>query len=91
MDEEKLSKIKDTIEASQAWPGVYMFKFIVPSENSKIALVEAIFSSDTAEIRMSVSKNGNYTSITAKELMIDANQVMEYYRKASEIEGLIAL
>jgi hypothetical protein len=68
-----------------------MFKFIVPTDNEKIARVQALFNSETSEIRLQVSKKGNYTSITARELMMDPDQVLAYYRKASAIDGLIAL
>ncbi len=91
MDEKDLNRIRETLGASQSWPGVYMFKFIVPSDNEKIAKVEALFNAETSEIRRSESKNGKYTSITAKELMLNPDKVLECYQKASEIEGLIAL
>jgi putative lipoic acid-binding regulatory protein len=91
MNEADFERIKAQLNASHEWPGVYMFKFIVPADNEKIARVEALFNSHTAEVRIRPSKNGNYISITARELMMSAEQVLACYEKASHIEGLIAL
>jgi uncharacterized protein len=72
------------------WPSVYMFKFIFKSSNRTYALVHQLF---TDEFRFSdkPSAKGKYTSVTVKELMISADEVIERYRKALEIEGVIAL
>ncbi|HKL02369.1 MAG TPA: DUF493 family protein [Cryomorphaceae bacterium] len=91
MNEGELQRIKVALDANHNWPSVYMFKFIVPSDNEKIAKVEALFNSNTAELKMSQSKKGNYTSITAKEVMTNSEKVLECYREASKIEGLMAL
>lgn len=91
MNEVDLQRIKQTLDAHHNWPSVYMFKFIVPSDNEKIAKVEALFNSNTAELKMSQSKKGNYTSITAKEVMTNSDKVLDCYREAAKIEGLMAL
>jgi uncharacterized protein len=91
MEEDKLKKLIETLDSNHSWPSVYMFKFIIPSDNSKIARLEAIFNTEIAEIRSRESANGKYTSITVKELMLNAQGVLEYYRLAAQIEGLIAL
>lgn len=91
MDDSNIERIRKALDDYHEWPTVFMFKFIVPSDNEKIAQVEALFNSKTAEIRLRPSKNGNYMSITAKEAMLSADKVMETYEKASKIEGLIAL
>ena len=91
MTDSDFDRIKKSLDALHDWPTVYMFKFIVPSDNKKIALVEALFDSDTAQIRRKQSAKGNYTSLTVREVMTDADTVLDRYKKASEIEGLIAL
>ena len=83
--------MKASLDQNHEWPSIYMFKFIVPSDNEKIAQVEALFNTDTAELKMNQSKNGKYTSITAKEVMTSADEVLECYSKAKNIEGLISL
>lgn len=91
MDPERIERLKASLNANHDWPSLYMFKFIVPSDNERIAQVEALFNAKTAEIKLNSSKKGNYTSITAKEIMLSAEKVLETYQKASKIEGLMAL
>lgn len=71
------------------WPQVYMFKFIVPADNKRIALVESKFS-DESVITKKESANGKYISITIKEVMLSADSIIEKYREMEGIEGLMA-
>lgn len=89
MAELNFDELKKKLE-KQSWPMVYMFKFIVPSDNQKIALVEGLFEDD-AEISMQPSSKGKYTSITARQVMLTAGHVIEIYEKAATIEGIISL
>ena len=82
-----IEKLEDGFE----WPRVYLFKFIVPSDNKKIAEVESLFNSKEAQISMRTSKKGNYVSVTAKEMMMSADKVIERYKDAAKIEGIISL
>lgn len=91
MNESDFDRIKRTLDETHTWPSVFLFKFIVPSEIEKIARVEALFNSKTAEIKSKESRNGKYTSISAREVMTSSDGVLDCYKKASEIEGLIAL
>jgi len=89
MEENIFLNLKLQLEL-QEWPDVYLFKFIIPNDVAKIALVSALFN-ESAEIVMHPSRNGNYMSISAKEMMLDVESIIEKYLKASEIKGLIAL
>lgn len=89
--EEKYEKLRKQLEQGFEWPQVYMFKFIVPAQNKKIARVENLFNSKEATINMRASRKGNYVSITAKELMLSPERVIERYLEAEKIEGLISL
>lgn len=82
--------LRKKLNAGGSWPQVYMFKFIVPSDNQKIALTESLFEDD-AEIKLQPSSKGTYTSVTARVVMMDAEQIINIYKKASEIEGIISL
>jgi 3-deoxy-D-manno-octulosonic acid (KDO) 8-phosphate synthase len=84
-----LEKLKIQLE-QQEWPDVYMFKFIVPNESEKVAQVTALFNNST-DIVMHPSKTGKYISVTAKELMLDVDSILEKYEEAALIGGLIAL
>lgn len=79
----KLSKLT-------SWPSVYMFKFIVPADSEKIALVEGLFD-ESVNIQHKYSSSGKYVSITGKEVMLDPDEVIKRYEAAERIEGIISL
>lgn len=77
--------------AEQSFPCVYMFKFIVKTELSKMAKLESLFDANTAEISRKESSKGAYVSLTVKEVMMGVDEIIEVYEKVSKIEGVIAL
>jgi putative lipoic acid-binding regulatory protein len=83
--------LREKLDTTGTWPQLYMFKFIVPADNQKIAQVENLFNCKEAQINMRHSRTGKYVSISAKEIMTNADAIIERYKKASEIEGLMAL
>lgn len=76
--------------ALQEWPNVYLFKFIVQNTPEKIAMTTALFD-ETAEISMHPSSTGKFVSVSAKEMMMSVDAIMERYEKAQKIEGIISL
>lgn len=91
MTNDDFSRIKKALDQYHSWPSVYMFKFIVPADNEKVAQIQALFNTKTAQITTRPSKKGTYLSLTAREVMVSADQVMKKYKQAAEIEGVIAL
>ena len=41
--EEFFDRLKGELEKSNTWPAIYLFKFIVPTDNEKIKQVELAF------------------------------------------------
>ncbi|KAB2814381.1 DUF493 family protein [Phaeocystidibacter luteus] len=89
--EAKYEKLRQQLSDLEKWPSVYMFKFIVPADNQKVAQVEALFNTKESQVSMRTSKNGNFVAITAKEMMMSPESVIERYRDAEGIEGLMSL
>lgn len=89
MSEDPFEKLLLQLEQEE-WPQTYLFKFISPGDEKTIAMVVALFENQN-EIAFRPSKNGNFTSITVKEVMLSAKEVIEIYRKASTIKGVITL
>lgn len=87
--EKDLANLKIQLDL-QEWPNIYLFKFIVPNDSEKLALVTNLFD-ETSDVVMHPSKNGNYMSISAKELMLDTDSIIHKYIEATKIKGLIAL
>jgi putative lipoic acid-binding regulatory protein len=91
MDKHKeYDKLRELLNQESNWPIIYMFKFIVPADNRTIALVESKFS-DEATITQKESSNGKYMSITIKEVMLNADAIIEKYKEMEGIDGLMAL
>ncbi|CAN5324721.1 hypothetical protein BH10BAC1_BH10BAC1_12800 [soil metagenome] len=89
-NDEQFEKLREQLNKEKEWPIIYMFKFIILAENRKIALVESKFS-DEATITQKESSNGKYISITIKEVMLDADSIINKYKEMDGIEGLITL
>jgi hypothetical protein len=88
--DKEFENLHEQLNKEKSWPLVYMFKFIIPADNRKIALVESKFS-DEAIITQKESTTGKYISITVKEVMLDANAIIDKYKEMEGIEGLMAL
>ena len=87
---EQFDKLREFLNKEESWPIVYMFKFIIPADNQKIALIESKFS-DEAVISHKESSGGKYFSITVKEVMLSADAIIDKYKEMKNIEGLITL
>ena len=82
--------LREKLDDLTEFPSVYMFKFIIPADNHKLALVEALFG-DTAIITTRQSKTNKFISITAKEMMISSDQIINIHKAAEKVEGIIQL
>lgn len=82
--------LKEKLIATTNWPSVYMFKFIIPADNRKLARLERIFDGDNKIIKRE-SREGNYVSLTIREVMTSADEVIKKYKKAAKIDGIISL
>lgn len=89
--EEFYIRLKDELANTSLWPAPYLYKFIVPSENHKIAQVEAAFNNMGAVIHTQQSKTGKYTSISINVDMKDPDAVIAKYQELATIEGIISL
>ncbi len=82
--------LQQKLEQQFEFPLVYLFKFIIPADNQKLALVENLFGKE-AIITTRTSKNGKFISISAKESMLNAAKIITIYKKAEKIAGIISL
>ncbi|MCB0481015.1 MAG: DUF493 family protein [Flavobacteriales bacterium] len=82
--------LREKLIEEGGFPKVYMFKFIIPSDNQKLAQVQALFGPE-AIVNMRSSKNGKYLSISANEMMLNVDNIILRYEEAMKVEGIIAL
>lgn len=82
---------KVKLEEAHTFPTDYIFKYVVPADQSIIAKLNAIFEKSNPTVSMRDSKTGKYTSMTFKVPVSDADDVILYYRQATAIDGIVAL
>ncbi len=86
------AKLRARLNEAEDWPATYMYKFIVPTSNEKIAKIEQIFDHIGAAISTRSSSKGKYTSVTIEVKMDSADQVIDKYKEIGEkVEGVISL
>lgn len=90
MKEEEIESFRKKLLETTSFPSVYMFKMIVPSENRTIALVESLFDAET-DIHTKESEKGKYTSITAKQVVMNVEEIISVYVRVSAIKGVMML
>jgi len=88
--EDFYENLRKRLHDTTSWPSVYMFKFILPNDNQKMALLRKIFEEDSRIFEKSSSK-GNYVSLTVKMVMLSPDEVIDRYRQVAKIDGVMML
>lgn len=84
--------LKNQLEQYTDWPAPYLFKFIVPTDQSTVEQVLSFFKDiPDAKAKTKTSSKGKYTSISIEGVLESAEAVIEKYKKVSVVEGLISL
>ena len=68
-----------------------MFKFVVKSEALHLEILKSYFNGKQAEFFEKLSSKNTFTSLTIKVKMKNADAVISIYKKASLLEGIMAL
>tara|TARA_Y100001936_G_C15792622_1_gene517256 strand:+ start:437 stop:727 length:291 start_codon:yes stop_codon:yes gene_type:complete len=79
------------LEISHSWPGMYMFKFIMPSNSSYIEELILIFKDLEINISRKYSSNKKFLSISINTKLNFPEEVIKIYKKTSHFKGLIRL
>lgn len=90
LNKETKDRLRSRLDQVHDWPSVYMFKFILEPDQERLEAVLAIFPKES-EVLRKYSTGGKYVSITVKEVMLNADEVVQRYDRISEIEGVIVL
>jgi len=85
--EEKWLSFRELLNSEYDWPSMYLFKFIVP----RVGLQDVENLLSEAELTIRASKRGNYVSITARFDADSADAVIDVYKAAGGIPGVISL
>ena len=84
-------RLQVELDNSNTWPAIYLFKFIVPTDEDKILRVESAFDCMGAVINTKKSKTGKFTSISIDVTMKDSQEIVDKYLEVSTIEGIVSL
>ncbi|MDE0471043.1 MAG: DUF493 family protein [Ekhidna sp.] len=78
---------REKLENNHNFPGEYTFKFIIKSEheNKVTSLLEG------AEVKIKPSSGNKYSGVTLSRRMQSSREVIEVYRKAYKLKGIISL
>lgn len=80
----------DRLYLYSEWPSLYRFKFIFKNDPHTALTVESWFDKVVKKSYMQSSAK-NYQSLTIDVDMQTPEEVIEIYKKGSEIEGLVML
>ncbi len=90
MNIEQEIKLRMQLDKMHKWPDVYLYKFVLPKDQTKIDQLLSNFT-EKADVSVRESAKGNYVSVTIKEVMFSTDAVVERYKSISAIEGLMSL
>lgn len=85
----KDQKFKDLLDQNYAWPTLYKFQFIVLTQNIGIFIEEV--KAHGLDLEFRASKNDKYTSIRFSLMADSSEMVMDLYRRAARVPGIISL
>ncbi|WP_318308194.1 DUF493 family protein [Flagellimonas crocea] len=89
--EEFYARLKEKLLENTNWPSDYLYKFIVPTDEARIAQIQKIFDNTGAVIESKKSKKGTYTSISVTVNLENPDEVIRKYKEVSVVEGVISL
>lgn len=89
--QEFYESLKTKLEGNHNFPEDYLYKFIFPNENTKLTELYQVFDQIKYTISTRESKNGKYISASILAFVMDADQVINLYKKVAEIEGVVML
>ena len=84
-------KLNKQLDETTVFPSDYLYKFIVASDDNNVAKVQKIFDNKGAVIKTRKSKNGTYNSISIMIKVSSSEEVINHYKEAEKIEGIISL
>ena len=85
------ASLKVNLEKNHNFPEDYLYKFIILNNQEKLTEIYKIFDGTKNTFSTRESSNGKYISITIQCFVLDAEQVIRFYKEVAKIEGVIML
>lgn len=90
--DEFYTNLEIKLQKTSNWPSAYLYKFILPTSETKIKNLIDIFDNLGAVIQTKQSSKGKFTSVSINLTMKNPQQVITKYKEVGDkIEGVIAL
>ena len=87
IEADRLFKLKLVMDETVKFPTEYLFKFIVPASEAHHVLLIL----KDMDIDERASANGKYISISGRRVFDKSDEIINIYKKASVIKGIISL
>ncbi|MBR9997500.1 MAG: DUF493 domain-containing protein [Cyclobacteriaceae bacterium] len=86
-DSRNIENFKTQLENHYDFPTEYLFKFIVPHE--QVEKLKSLFPPEKVSIKR--SRTGKYVGVSCKLNMETSGQIIDIYKEAYLIKGIISL
>lgn len=86
---DRMNRLKELLD-KENYPSIYLFKFIIKKDEVKMTEIKLCFD-ETAEFEMNYSKNGNYISLSIKQMMLNSEDILLRYERVAKIKNVIVL
>lgn len=84
-------KLKITLDETTKFPSKYLYKFIIPNEETKLKQVQDVFNYGGAVINTRTSKTGKFISVSILIEMQSSDEIISKYLELNNVEGIISL
>ena len=88
-NEDFYNRLENQLLESSEWPNLYMFKFILKSDNKNVIKLKTLFKEIDTEISTKLSSSDKFTSVTIKAKMKSPSLIIKKYKLAAKIDNLI--
>ena len=89
--DEFYQRFLEKLKISHSWPGMYMFKFIMPTDSNYIDELISIFNKIDINISRKYSSNRKFLSVSINAKLDLPEEVIKIYKKTAHFEGIIRL
>lgn len=83
-------RLRARLNEVHEWPSVYMYKMVLGPDEERIKALLAVFPPE-AEVLRRYSASGRYVSLTLKQMVMSAEEVLERYEQVHRLGGVMML
>lgn len=84
-------RLYEQLTKNMHFPSEYLFKFIITQNPEKEEQLREIFKETEVHIQKSNSSGNKYASFSVRIIADSPEQIIGFYRKAEQIDGIVSL